>query len=80
MVDPMNIRASMEGAGSVEKGSSNYSDWKPFTCDDLDEFQGFFIINGLIPKPRMSMWIRSSAVGRMLGNNYLRLIFSKCTT
>ena len=75
MVEPTNMRASMEGAGSGEKGSSNYLDWKPFTCDDLDGFLGLLIINGLSPKPQMSMWFKSSAVSRMLGNDYLRMRF-----
>ena len=75
MVEPTNMRASMEGAGSGVKGSTNYSDWKPFTLADIEGFLGLLIINGLSPKPQITMWFNSSAVSRVLGNDFLRMRF-----
>ena len=75
MVEPKNMRASMERTGSGVKDSTNYSDWKPFNLSGLEGFLVILIINGLSSKAQITMWFNPSSVSRVLGNDYLRMQF-----
>ena len=66
MKDNLNMRAAMEGAGVQ---GNKYSDFVPFSLEDIDAFLGLFILNGINPKPRMDMWFEDSAI---FGNKHAR--------
>ena len=70
MKDNLNMRAAMEGAGVQ---GNKYSDFVPFSLEDIDAFLGLFILNGINPKPRMDMWFEDSAI---FGNKHVRNRFT----
>jgi len=63
-----NLKAQLGNAGA---GGTNYKDFKPFSCKDIRQYLGLYIINGLSPSPRMEMKFKPQAVDPVQGNDYI---------
>jgi hypothetical protein len=65
IVDTTNARAAAEGAGF---GGSIYHDYEPFDTAEMYRFLGLLFLNGLSPRPRISMWFESHII---FGNEFI---------
>ena len=63
-----NLKAGLSNAGA---GGTNYKDFKPFSCKEMRQFLGLYVLNGLTPSPRMEMKFKPQAVDPVQGNDFV---------
>ena len=63
-----NARAQAEGSGP---GGTTYTDYVPFTAQEIYKMIGLLFANGLCPRPQLEMWFLSTQDSRLFGNDYI---------
>ena len=67
-----NLKADLAGAG---RGGTCYPEFQHFTVQEIKQFMGFYIINGLSPSPRIEMKLKSQREDWLNGNDFINQSF-----
>ena len=63
-----NIKAHCTDSG---RDSSTYKDWKEFFAQEIQTHLGIYLLQGLLPPPRVEMKFQPQAKDRVNGNNFV---------
>jgi len=62
------MKAQLSNAG---QGGTNYRDFKPFSCKEIRQFLGLYMLNGLAPSPRMEQKCKPQTIDPVQGNDFV---------
>ena len=67
-----NMKALLCNAGNV---GQEYSNFKPFTLEEVQNFLGLYMLNGLVPSPRLEFKFKSQIEDPISGNDLCHSVF-----
>ena len=67
-----NLKATLAGAG---KGGTYYTDYVPFSVEEIRQHVGLYVFHGLSPSPRIELKFRSQHQDKVHGNDFIHRSF-----